>query len=357
MVNDAYLSQYGLPVPATYNNLGNQIYEGHLILANPETSTTMLRFITALIGQLGWTRGWETLKNMTVNSGVFALSSLDAANYVAEGKYGVTVTTADRAIPYIEAGLPVTFVYPRNQTFASLAYVGVWNGATDNPSALEFLNYTLSIGGQSLVALGNTGYAPLSFAAYANLTVSEALAAQGVVPALADSSLAYYNQSLERFDPLILALFDSVVYYNMNSLERAWNQIAQAEELYRLSVQVFGRSQFTTENLAILNSSLRDFYYLPPVAVTPNWTTLILIEGPDSQEIELTWERAAFAMYQDSYSNATHVQSPLNQLILNNELDLKIIELEIAGLSAVFSLVMVLFYHAFYIVPKLKREK
>lgn len=355
MVNNAYLAEYGLPVPSTYFDLGKEAYEGHLILANPETSATTLQFVTALVGQLGWRAGWEVIKNMTANSGILATTSSDAADYVAEGKYGATVTTADRAVPYIEAGLPVEFVYPRNQTFASLAYVGVADAALNNPTALEFLNYTLSYGGQSLVALGNTGYAPLSLTAYLNISVSEALAAEGVVPALTDSSLSHYNQSLERFDPLILALFDSVVYFNMGPLERAWNQIAQAEELYRLSTQVFGRSDFTAANLAILNSSLRDFYYLPPAADTPNWTTLSLVQGPRSQEIEISWQRAALTMYQDSYSNATHVQSPLNQLILNNELDLRTIELEIAGLSLVFSLVMILLYHAFYVVPKVKR--
>jgi ABC-type Fe3+ transport system substrate-binding protein len=347
MVNYDYLNEYGLPVPVSYNQLGSAIFNNHIIVTNPLTSDGAAQFLLGVLNKYGWVKGWQLIKNITANAVVVAQTFQDATDYVAQAKFGATVTYASYALYYRALGLPIGFVYPKNEVYETLAYVAALNYSSANPLATKFVQFVFSDEAQNLIATAKTFYSPLSIPVSTQFLIAYQLENLGVLDTQTQQILSVYNQTFEtKYLRLALTLYSALIFENFGALKSAWDGLIQAEQTYKLDVLTFGDDSFVRANAQLLNTSMNDFYYIPRTFnLSLNLTYM-----------ENLWQISSEKMYQFSLANSTQIQSPLDKFALNEQATLKNLQLETIGYSIISALFAVLVYHAFYVFPRFKKR-
>jgi ABC-type Fe3+ transport system substrate-binding protein len=138
----------GVPEPKDWDDLLNPKLKGNVAQCAPTRSSSSHATYEVILQRDGDDKGWEWLKRLAANTGLFTARSRDVPSVVAKGEFA-----AGFAVPsYMAfedrlAGFDIKFVAPKT-AWVTPEPIGVLAGARHPKAARAFIEYLLSERGQ-----------------------------------------------------------------------------------------------------------------------------------------------------------------------------------------------------------------
>lgn len=143
-VNNEVLEAKGLPMPTSWEDLLNPVYQGEIVMPNPASSGTGYLQIASLLQMKGEEAGWAYLGELDKNMAQYIKSGSRPCNVASAGEYAIGASFALRAIKNIAEGYPITMVIPSEGAGNELEAHGLMASSSNKDAAKRFLDWTLS---------------------------------------------------------------------------------------------------------------------------------------------------------------------------------------------------------------------
>ena len=142
------IQRLGVPEPKDWDDLLNPKLRGEVAQCAPTRSSSSNATYEVILSMHGEDRGWDWLRKLAANTGLFTARSRDVPTVVAKGEF-----TAGFAVPsYMAfeeklAGFDLKFVAPKN-AFVTPEPMAILAGARNPKAARAFVEFLLSERGQ-----------------------------------------------------------------------------------------------------------------------------------------------------------------------------------------------------------------
>ena len=111
LVNTEELAKLNLPEPKSYADLLDPVYKGHIVMCNPESSSTGYFFLYGLLNLYGEDAGWEYFGKLNENIMQFTQSGSGPASMVEMGECVIGLGMDYQGLRLQEAGKPVKVLF------------------------------------------------------------------------------------------------------------------------------------------------------------------------------------------------------------------------------------------------------
>lgn len=144
------LQRLGVPEPKDWDDLLHPNLKGQIVQCAPTRSGSSHAAYELILQRDGDENGWQWLKHLAANTGIFTARSRDVSSLVAKGEFA-----AGFAVPsYMAfedrlAGFDIKLVVPETAGF-TIGTIGVLSGAPHPRTARAFIEFMLSERGQKV---------------------------------------------------------------------------------------------------------------------------------------------------------------------------------------------------------------
>lgn len=190
------LQRLGVPEPKDWNDLLNPKLKGNVAQCAPTRSSSSHATYEVILQRDGDDKGWEWLKHLGANTGLFTARSRDVPSVVAKGEFA-----AGFAVPsYMAfedrlAGFDIKFVAP-STAWVTPEPIAVLAGAKHPKAALAFIGYLLSERGQK-VAMERGVF-----------SISPKFRVQGASGSTAETAVEFYGGMRSYYDREVNNIYD-----------------------------------------------------------------------------------------------------------------------------------------------------
>jgi iron(III) transport system substrate-binding protein len=144
------LERLGVPVPKDWDDLLHPRLKGHLVQVPPTRSSSSHAAYEVILQRDGDAKGWETLRRLAGQTGLFAARSRDVPAVVARGEFAVGFAVPSYfAFEDRLAGFDIKYVAPRT-AWITCGPAAILKGAKHPNAARAFVEFLLSEGGQRI---------------------------------------------------------------------------------------------------------------------------------------------------------------------------------------------------------------
>src|SRR5262245_149961 len=112
-VNTIESEKLGLPMPASWDDLLNPVYKGHIVMPNPNSSGTGFLSVAGILQLKGEEAGWAYLDKLHENIGQYTHSGSKPCKLAGTGEYAIGVSFDYRALQQKADGEPIEAVFPK----------------------------------------------------------------------------------------------------------------------------------------------------------------------------------------------------------------------------------------------------
>jgi iron(III) transport system substrate-binding protein len=143
-VNTELADQFGLPIPQSWEDLLDPVYEGHLVMPNPASSGTGFMFVSSVLQGLGEEAGWNYLAALDKNMAIYTKSGSKPCKMAGAGEYPIGISFEFVAANQIEAGAPLLLVLPEEGSGYEMEVNALVKGTENEEAAKQFLDWAIS---------------------------------------------------------------------------------------------------------------------------------------------------------------------------------------------------------------------
>jgi iron(III) transport system substrate-binding protein len=142
------LRRLGVPEPKDWEDLLHPKLKGNVAQCAPTRSSSSHATYEVILQGKGEAAGWEWLKRLAGNSGIFTARSRDVPAVVAKGEFAAGFAVPSyMAFEEVLAGFDIKFVAPKN-AFVTPEPMGILAGARHPKAARAFVEFLLTERGQ-----------------------------------------------------------------------------------------------------------------------------------------------------------------------------------------------------------------
>ena len=135
-----------------WEDLLNPKLKGQLAQCTPDRSSSSHATYEVILMTHGWDKGWDWLRKLAANTGIFNARSRDVPNVVAKGEFAVGFAVPSyMAFAEVLGGYDVMFIYPKN-AYVTPEPIAALKGAPHPKAAQAFIEFLLAEEGQKLLA-------------------------------------------------------------------------------------------------------------------------------------------------------------------------------------------------------------
>jgi iron(III) transport system substrate-binding protein len=135
-----------------WEDLLNPKLKGQIAQCTPDRSSSSHATYEVILFMYGWDKGWEWIRKLAANTGIFTARSRDVPNVVAKGEFAVGFAVPSyMAFAEVLGGYDVKFVYPKN-AYVTPEPMAVLKGAPHPKAGHAFIDFLLTEEGQKLFA-------------------------------------------------------------------------------------------------------------------------------------------------------------------------------------------------------------
>jgi len=216
------LQRLGVPVPKDWDDLLHPKLKGHVAQCAPTRSSSSHATYEVILQRDGDAKGWEWLKRLGANTGIFTARSRDVPSVVAKGEFA-----AGFAVPsYMAfedrlAGFDIKFVAPKT-AWITPEPISILTGAPHPKAAKAFIEFMLSEQGQRVAM--ERGVFP----------ITPKYRVQGAPGSQAEMAVEFTGGLRSYFDQDVTNIYDDDIaqkrYEQVNSqfrkeVEAAWDEL------------------------------------------------------------------------------------------------------------------------------------
>ena len=144
-VNRIVLSERGLPVPESYNDLLNPVYQGLISMPNPISSGTGYMFLKSLVNAWGEQRAFEYFDALSKNILSFTSSGSGPVNALKEGEAAIGFAMTAQTVGAINDGFPLRIHFFEEGSPFSLYGIGIIKGKEIRREVNEVFDYIVNV--------------------------------------------------------------------------------------------------------------------------------------------------------------------------------------------------------------------
>ncbi|MEG0779873.1 MAG: ABC transporter substrate-binding protein [Oscillospiraceae bacterium] len=144
LVNNDILKEQSLPMPATWDDLTNPVYQSEILMSNPAISGTNYAVVNALLQTKGEEAGWKYFEDLNKNIDYYAKRGKDPNVKCVAGEVAIGITYIDPSITKLEAEQNVTVVYPTDGLPYVPEGVAAFHGSPNTAAAKQFIEWLYS---------------------------------------------------------------------------------------------------------------------------------------------------------------------------------------------------------------------
>jgi iron(III) transport system substrate-binding protein len=135
-----------------WEDLLNPKLKGQIAQCTPDRSSSSHATYEVILFMYGWDKGWEWIRKLAANTGIFTARSRDVPNVVAKGEFAVGFAVPSyMAFAEVLGGYDVKYVYPKN-AYVTPEPMAVLKGAPHPKAGHAFIEFLLTEEGQKLFA-------------------------------------------------------------------------------------------------------------------------------------------------------------------------------------------------------------
>jgi iron(III) transport system substrate-binding protein len=135
-----------------WEDLLNPKLKGQIAQCTPDRSSSSHATYEVILFMYGWDKGWEWIRKLAANTGIFTARSRDVPNVVAKGEFAVGFAVPSyMAFAEVLGGYDVKYVYPKN-AYVTPEPMAVLKGAPHPKAGHAFIDFLLTEEGQKLFA-------------------------------------------------------------------------------------------------------------------------------------------------------------------------------------------------------------
>ncbi len=143
--NTMSLKKYGLEAPASWEDLTDPGYEGHIQMANPGSSGTAYNVLATMVQILGEDAAFEYMQKLDKNITQYTRSGSAPGKNAAIGEVSIAIGYAHDGVKIVDQGYPLQITFPEEGTGYEVASVSlIKNGpAEELESAKKLYDWAL----------------------------------------------------------------------------------------------------------------------------------------------------------------------------------------------------------------------
>jgi iron(III) transport system substrate-binding protein len=143
-VNTEKIQEFNLPIPQSWADLLDPVYEGHLVMPNPASSGTGFMFVSSVLQGMGEDTGWTYLADLDKNMAIYTKSGSKPCKMAAAGEYPIGISFAFKAVDLIADGAPLEMVLPAEGSGYEVEANALIKGTDVSDAAKRFLDWAIS---------------------------------------------------------------------------------------------------------------------------------------------------------------------------------------------------------------------
>ena len=148
--NPKRIQRLGAPEPKDWDDLLNAKLKGEVAQCAPTRSSSSNATYEVILSLYGEEKGWEWLRRLAANTGLFTARSRDVPTVVAKGEFAAGFAVPSyMAFEEKLAGFDIRFVAPKN-AFVTPEPMAILAGARNGKAARAFIEFLLTERGQKV---------------------------------------------------------------------------------------------------------------------------------------------------------------------------------------------------------------
>lgn len=148
--NTELLAENNLPEPSCWRDLLDPVYDGHVQMANPNSSGTAYTTLATIVQLFGEDEGFEFMRGLHVNINQYTKSGSAPIKAAGRGENTIGIVFMHDAVKQAVAGFPVNVVAPCEGTGYEIGSMSIIEGARNLDEAKQFYDWALSAEAQNL---------------------------------------------------------------------------------------------------------------------------------------------------------------------------------------------------------------
>ncbi len=216
------LKRLGVPEPKDWEDLLHPKLKGNVAQCAPTRSSSSHATYEVILQEKGDEAGWEWIKKLAGNSGIFTARSRDVPSVVAKGEFAAGFAVPSyMAFEEVLAGFDIKFVAPKN-AFVTPEPMAILAGAKHPKAAKAFVEFLLTERGQRVFM--ERGLFP----------ITPKYRVQGAAGSVAEKAVEFTGGVRSYFDAALGNVYDDDVaqkrYQEVNEryrkdVEAAWEEL------------------------------------------------------------------------------------------------------------------------------------
>jgi len=143
-VNTVLAEERNLPIPQSWADLLDPVYQGQLVMPNPASSGTGFMFVSSVLQGMGEEAGWAYLKDLDKNMAMYTKSGSKPCKMAGAGEFPIGISFEFVAAGQIAAGAPLVLVLPEEGSGFEMEVNALMKGAKNVEGAKRFLDWAVS---------------------------------------------------------------------------------------------------------------------------------------------------------------------------------------------------------------------
>lgn len=212
----------GLSEPSDWDDLLDPRLRGQVVQCAPTLSGSSHGAYEVILQRDGEQKGWEWLKRLAGNTGIFVARSRDVSSLVARGEFAAGFAAPSyMALEDRLAGFDIRFAVPKTAPL-SIGTIAVLRGAPHPKAARAFVEFMLSASGQQVVM--DRGLFP----------INPTLRLQGAPGSTTEIAVEFVSGIRSYFDREVINVYDEELadrrYEDINTrfrreIESVWQEL------------------------------------------------------------------------------------------------------------------------------------
>jgi iron(III) transport system substrate-binding protein len=146
----------GLTPPTSWQDLTDPMYEGHIIMPNPNSSGTGFLDVSSWLQMFGEDGGWEYMDALHENIARYTHSGSKPCKLAASGEIPIGVSFAFRGAKSKAAGAPLEIIVPTEGVGWDMEATAIVGGTANLEAAQTLVDFTIT---REAMEMYNVGYA------------------------------------------------------------------------------------------------------------------------------------------------------------------------------------------------------
>ena len=153
-VNTVEGERLGLPRPASWQDLLDPVYRGHVVMPNPNSSGTGFLDVSSWLQLFGEDEGWQYMDQLHENVAAYTHSGSKPCRQAAAGEVPIGISFEFRAARLKEEGAPIDIIVPQEGIGWDMEATAIIKGTDRLDAAKALADWSVSEAANQLYAEG-----------------------------------------------------------------------------------------------------------------------------------------------------------------------------------------------------------